>query len=143
MNKKTIWIIVAVIVIIAGGAVVYARVRAMPPADDKRLMADDVIEFGDGGKELRRWRKPMESEVAAIDGERLRLNVLDGNEVELALWADPTGTLAPAQNAAAPEPRLFDCPALKAFADSDYVQCYEYIDAAGAQRKLAYEGVCT
>lgn len=124
------------------GATAYARVRAMP-LDDKLLLGDEVIEFGDGGTPLRRWSKPFEADVVAIDGERLRLDVLDGNGVEHALWLDPAGALAPAQGAAAAEPRLFDCPALKAFAGSDYVQCLEYLDAAGAKRKLAYEGVCT
>lgn len=124
------------------GATPYARVRAMP-LDDGLLLADDVIEFGDGGKELRRWSKPFEAEVTAIDGERLRLRVLDGNGAEQVLWTDPAGALAAAQNAVAAEPRLLDCPSLKAFADSDYLQCYEYVDAGGGKRKLAYEGVCT
>ncbi|MGJ7903795.1 hypothetical protein, partial [Lysobacter sp. 1R34A] len=124
------------------GATPYARVRALP-LDDKLLIADDVIEIDDAGRELRRWRKPFEAEVVAIDGERLRLRSLDGNGVEQLLWTDPAGALAPAQVAAEAEPRLFDCPTLKAFAGSDFVQCLEYADAGGAKRKLAYEGVCT
>lgn len=124
------------------GATPYARVRAMPLGDGL-LLADDVIEFGDGGKELRRWSKPFEADVIAVDGDRMRLRVLDGNGVEQVLWADPAGALAVAQDAAAAEPRSLDCPTLKAFADSDYLQCYEYVDAGGAKRRLAYEGVCT
>lgn len=124
------------------GATPYARVRALP-LDDKLLIADDVVEIDDAGRELRRWRKPFEAEVVAIDGERLRLRSLDGNGVEQLLWTDPAGTLAPAQVAAEAEPRLFDCPTLKAFVGSDFVQCLEYADAGGAKRKLAYEGVCT
>lgn len=124
------------------GATPYARVRALP-LDDKLLIADEVIEIDDAGQELRRWRKPFEADVVAIDGERLRLRSLDGNGVEQLLWTDPAGTLAPAQVAAEAKPRLFDCPALKAFAGSDFVQCLEYADAGGAKRKLAYEGVCT
>ncbi|MGO1001677.1 hypothetical protein [Lysobacter sp. CA196] len=124
------------------GATPYARVRALP-LDDKLLLADEVIEIDDAGQELRRWRKPFEADVVAIDGERLRLRSLDGNGVEQLLWTDPAGALAPARVAAEAEPRRFDCPTLKAFAGSDFVQCLEYADAGGAKRKLAYEGVCT
>jgi hypothetical protein len=125
------------------GATPYALVRTIP-IGDRLLLSDEVIEYDAAGEAVRSWHKPFEAEVIAVDGERLGVRVSDGNDVEQALWVDVFGVLAPAKAFAAGEPRPLDrCPKLKAFEDSDYEQCYQYTDAAGGKRLLAYAGPCT
>lgn len=132
------------------GATPFARVASIP-LDDKSLLADYVVEFDPAGRELRRWGKPYEAEVLAVEGEWLRVavNDLDGKPHELRI--DLAGRIEPIADPAQAQPKtqalserskMIDCPKLPTFAESDYEQCYDVTDAAGAHRRLAYEGVC-
>lgn len=119
-----------------------ARVETMP-IDDKALLPDFVVEYDAAGKEIKRWGKPYEAEVIALDGDRLQFRT----DASHAYWTDPTGAIGTLEAGDAPPPALdaplLDCPALPSFAESEYEQCYDVADAAGQRRKLAWEGVCS
>lgn len=119
-----------------------ARIETMP-IDDKALLPDFVVEYDAAGKEIKRWGKPYEAEVIALDGDRLQFRT----DASHAYWTDPTGAIGALEAGDAPPPALdaplLDCPALPSFAESEYEQCYDVADAAGQRRKLAWEGVCS
>ena len=119
-----------------------ARVETMP-IDDKALLPDFVVEYDAAGKEIKRWGKPYEAEVIALDGDRLQFRT----DASHAYWTDTEGAIGALEAGDAPPPALdaplLDCPALPSFAESEYEQCYDVADAAGQRRKLAWEGVCS
>lgn len=119
-----------------------ARVETMP-IDDKALLPDFVVEYDATGKEIKRWGKPYEAEVIALDGDRLQFRT----DASHAYWTDTEGAIGALEAGDAPPPALdaplLDCPALPSFAESEYEQCYDVADAAGQRRKLAWEGVCS
>lgn len=126
------------------GATPYARVSAIP-LQDKSLLADYVVEFDKAGRELRRWGKPYEAAVIGLEGEWLRVRATDSEEKSRELRIDVAGRIEPVADPAkelSERSKMIDCPKLPTFAESDYEQCYDVTDAAGAQRRLAYEGVC-
>lgn len=127
------------------GATPYARVTSIP-LDDKSLLADYVVEFDTAGRELRRWGKPYEADVIGLEGEWLRVRANDGDDKSHEFRIDVAGrieSITDKAQALIDHSKMIDCPKLPTFADSDYEQCFDVTDAAGAQRRLAYEGVCT
>lgn len=126
------------------GATPYARVSAIP-LEDKSLLADYVVEFDQAERELRRWGKPYEADVIGLEGQWLRVRARDSEDKSHEFRIDVAGrieSIADKAQALADRSKMIDCPKLPTFAESDYEQCYDVTDAAGAQRRLAYEGVC-
>lgn len=126
------------------GGTPIARVSQMP-LSDPALLPDDVVEFDDSGKELKRWGKPYEAEVVGLEGDLLRFRT--NSDRPRAFWTDLQGRIGTIAGDAANIPDLdaptFDCPTLPTFADSDYTYCSKVTDTAGRIRKLAWEAPCT
>ncbi len=126
------------------GGTPIARVSRMP-LSDPALLPDDVVEFDDNGKELKRWGKPYEAEVVGLEGDLLRFRT--NSDRPRAFWTDLQGRIGTIAGDAAKIPDLdaptFDCPTLPTFADSDYTYCSQVTDTAGRARKLAWEAPCT
>lgn len=122
-----------------------ARVGAIP-MNDKVLVADPVVEFDAAGKEIAHWGKPNGAEVIALDGGRLQF--LANGKV---YWTDPAGRIH--ETGAAPAlanseflrgDSMFPCPALPTFPSAEgSQQCFRVRDAAGKQRQIALEGICS
>lgn len=126
------------------GAYPVAQVEAIP-LHDTLLLPDWVVEFDERGRELLRWGRPTAAELIGLDAQRLLFRV-DGHGLRGEFAVDPDGALqalrsqARALDASA---RQIECPALPSFAESDYAQCFVVKDAAGAERRLAWEAPCT
>lgn len=126
------------------GPVVDARVATMP-LNDPVLLADLVVEFQPDGTELQHWRKPSDVEMVGLDGPQLLFAAGDA-----MYWTTADGRFG---SVVADDPRInpellgesmmFECPALPSFAESGYAQCFRMTDAAGVQRLIAMEGVCS
>lgn len=126
------------------GAYPVAQVESIP-LRDARLLPDWVVEFDDKGRELQRWGRPMAAELIGLDGARLSFRV-DAHGQRGAFATDPAGALEPVPDPAGSldaNARQIECPALTTFAESDYAQCFIVKDAAGAERRLAWEAPCT
>lgn len=128
------------------GAYPVALVDAIP-LRDAWLLPDWVVEFDDKDREIQRWGRPMAAELTGLDGNRLGFRV-DGHGQRGEFATTPDGALQalPEQAAAASlyaGARQIECPALPTFAESDYVQCFVVEDAAGGERRLAWEAPCT
>lgn len=121
-----------------------AQVEAIP-LRDALLLPDWVVEFDDKDREIQRWGRPMAAELIGLDGARLSFRVdAHGQRGEFAV--DPAGALEPLRSEAKSldvGARQIECPALPTFAESDYAQCFIVKDAAGAERRLAWEAPCT
>ncbi|QWP75251.1 hypothetical protein J5226_16665 [Lysobacter sp. K5869] len=126
------------------GAYPVAQVEAIP-LRDALLLPDWVVEFDDKDRELQRWGRPMAAELIGLDGARLLFRVdAHGQRGEFA--TTPAGALEPLHSDAKSldaNARQIECPALPTFAESDYAQCFIVKDAAGAERRLAWEAPCT
>lgn len=128
------------------GAYPVALVESIP-LRDAWLLPDWVVEFDDKDREIQRWGRPMAAELTGLDGTRLRFRV-DGHGQRGEFATTPDGALQalPGQAASASlyaSARQIECPALATFAESDYVQCFVVEDAAGGERRLAWEAPCT
>lgn len=127
-----------------------ARVRTNRiPWSDPALVPNVVVEFDASGRELRKWGTSYEAEVVALDGDRLRFRADTGT-----FWTDPAGLVEvtdvriAARDAAATgvftsAETVIECPSLDAFKGSSSVHCHRVRDAAGAERRIAVEGVCS
>lgn len=121
-----------------------AQVEAIP-LRDAWLLPDWVVEFDDKNREVQRWGRPMAAELIGLDGARLLFRV-DGHGQRGEFATDLAGALEPLRSEAASldtHARQIECPALPTFAESDYAQCFVVKDAAGAERRLAWEAPCT
>lgn len=115
------------------------------PLHDAWLLPDWVVEFDDKGREIARWGRPMAAELVGLDGPRLRFRV-DGHGQTGEFATDADGALQPLSASGASlyaSARQIECPRLPTFAESDYAQCFVVKDAAGAERRLAWEAPCT
>lgn len=115
------------------------------PLHDAWLLPDWVVEFDDKGREIARWGRPMAAELVGLDGPRLRFRV-DGHGQTGEFATDADGALQPLGASGASlyaSARQIECPRLPTFAESDYAQCFVVEDAAGAERRLAWEAPCT
>lgn len=126
------------------GGTPIARVSRIP-LNDPALLPDDVVEFDDSGKELKRWGKPYEAEVVGLEGDVLKFRT--NSDPPRPFWTDLQGRIGIIAGDAAKIPDLdaptFDCPTLPTFTDSDYTFCSKVTDTAGRIRKLAWEAPCT
>lgn len=129
------------------GPVLVARVASIP-LDDARVLPDWVVEFGASGRQVRRWGVPYEALVTALDGERVQFRTEAGT-----YWTDASGAVEQADangiDAAGTRPAslvdggaALDCPAAVAGTEGE-MQCATVRDAAGQERRLAVETVCS
>ncbi|WP_394541284.1 hypothetical protein PRJ39_12970 [Lysobacter enzymogenes] len=126
------------------GSYPVAEVESIP-LHDAWLLPDWVVEFDDQGREIARWGRPMAAELVALDGPRLRFRV-DGHGQKGEFATDADGALQPLSASGGSlyaNARQIECPRLPTFAESDYAQCFVVKDAAGAERRLAWEAPCT
>lgn len=129
------------------GPVLIARVATIP-LEDARVLPDWVVEFDASGKQVRKWGVPYEALVVAIDGQRLQFRTDTGT-----YWTDAAGAVEQADanglGAGVERPAslvdagtALECPAGIAGPDAE-VQCATVRDAAGQERRLAVETVCS
>lgn len=124
------------------GPIDLVRVPAIP-MNDAVFMPSFVVEFDAAGKETGKWGIPNEAEVTEVDGQRLQFQVESGR-----FWVDRNGALEKlADTVSAADIRtsegMFDCPDLPTFSASEAEQCFRVRDAAGQERMIAMEGVCS
>lgn len=123
------------------GLTITVNALHMPP-DSAAVESDFVIEFDTSGKELQHWRIPVDTQVLAIRGKLLSINLPDKNT---PLWLDEQGGF---HQKGAPDssPESINCPApvLERFQNSVYLHCLRYTDGETRRpRLLALEGPCT
>lgn len=116
--------------------------------NDAVLQPDFVVEFAPDGRVLRLWGKPFNAPIGALYGDRIGFSQWqDGSE--RLYWTDTTGRIAPGDAAAGAHPRIdesapVECPAIEIFGDSEYLQCFETVDAStGRKHRIAVEAACT
>lgn len=124
------------------GPIDLVRVSSIP-MDDPVFMPSFVVEFDAGGMEIGKWGVPSEAEVTALDGQRLQFQVESGR-----YWVTTGGELQKLDDPARADDirtseGMFDCPKLPTFAESGAEQCFKVNDAAGKERRIAMEGVCS
>jgi hypothetical protein len=115
---------------------------------DAVLQPDFIVEFAADGRVLRTWGKPYNAQIGVLRGERISFSQQESGQ-ERMYWTDTTGGIAPGDAAASARPRIdesapVDCPSLELFGDSEYLQCFETLDAASRKpHRLAFEAACT
>lgn len=134
------------------GYVATTRVNVMPDVGNKEFTPDKVIEIPRpsrdlrslaGSKTLRRWAKPIDSEVIAIAGDRILVNVGQGR----TYWIEPSGKFERQTTPiSAPKPELdrTDLGKHPAFPTSDYAKRWRFKDLnSGKERVIIYEVNCS
>lgn len=124
------------------GPIDLVRVPSIP-MDDPVFKPSFVVEFDAAGKEIGKWGIPNEAEVTALDAQRLQFQVETGR-----FWVTAGGELEKLDDPARAEDLrtsegMFHCPKLPTFAESGAEQCFKVKDAAGQERRIAMEGVCS
>lgn len=114
------------------------------PADDGRLVGDEVHELSPMGDVLVTWRVFLEAEPLALDGDRLMVtsHLAEG---EPRLFVGRDGSLEPAPARGRPyADTTVSCPA-NALPESAYRRCVVLPDLSttGKTRLIAYNGPCT
>lgn len=124
------------------GPVDLVRVSSIP-MNDPVFVPQYVVEFEPGGKEIAKWGIPNEADVVALDGQRLQFQV-DADRFSVATDGSlqKLADSGPAKDFRTKE-AMFECPALPTFPESGAAQCFRVQDAAGKQRLVALEGVCS
>jgi hypothetical protein len=116
--------------------------------NDAVLQPDFVVEYTPDGRILRTWGKPYNAQVGVLRGERISFAQTVNGEQRM-YWTDTAGRIAPGNTAANARPRIdesapIDCPSLELFGDSEFLGCFETIDAAsGKSHRIALETACT
>jgi hypothetical protein len=110
-------------------------VEIVPPSRDMRSLAESVT--------LRRWAKPIDSEVIALEGDRILVNVGQGK----FYWIEPSGNfqLQPsAMDVPKPEAYATDLGKHPEFSNSGYARVWRFQDLnSGKQRVIIYEANCS
>ena len=126
------------------GMVAIARVDRIP-VDDELILPDLVVQYGDDGRELKRWSKSFSSEILAISGDDLYFGASPGGDAG-PFRTTPSGEVevaVPLATNLEANARFVTCPtALEAFADMALVSCYQTTDVAGRPLNLAWEAGC-
>ena len=125
--------------------VAIVKVDRMPTPAKKEspLGSELVVEFDKSGKSIRRWGMPVDSQVAAVVGDRILVALSSAGKQALSISSSGALALTPV-----PGPTSFiqqtQCPAIKAFGGSGYLRCFEFQDLNSAEvRRIAYQGPCT
>lgn len=115
---------------------------------DAVLQPDFVVEFAADGRALRTWGKPFNAPVGALRGDRIGFSQWQDGRERL-YWTDTSGRIVPGDAAAGAHPRIdesapVECPTIEIFGDSEYLQCFETVDAStGRKHRIAVEAACT
>lgn len=123
------------------GLTITVNALHMPP-DSAAVESDFVIEFDASGKELQHWRIPVDTQVLAIRGKLLSINLPNPSS---PLWLDEQGRFHQ-KGVQDSNPESINCPApvLERFQNSVYLHCLRYTDGQTRRpRLLALEGPCT
>ena len=118
--------------------------RMPPPATKESAVGSElVVEVDKAGKVLRRWGMPVDSVVAAVAGDRIIVALSAASKQALSISSSGVLAVIPI-----PGPTSIlqqtQCPAIKAFGDSDYIRCFDFQDINSGQiRRLAYQRPCT
>lgn len=116
--------------------------------NDAVLQPDFVVEFAADGRALRTWGKPFNAPVGALRGDRIGFSQWQDGRERL-YWTDTAGRIVPGDAAAGAHPRIDEsapvqCPAIEIFGDSEYLQCFETVDAStGRKHRIAVEAACS
>jgi hypothetical protein len=134
------------------GYVATTRVNIMPNVGNKDFTPDKVVEIPRpsrdlrslaGSKTLRRWAKPIDSEVIAIAGDRILVNVGQGR----TYWIEPSGKFQRQTTPlSVPKPELdeTDLGRHPEFIKSDYAKLWRFKDLnSGQERVIIYEVNCS
>lgn len=134
------------------GVTAITRVTIMPDVDSKDFMPDKVVEIPPpsrdlrslaGSTTLRRWAKPIDSEVIAIEGDRILVDVGQ----DRFYWIEPSGKFQlQSSPISAPKPELdkTDLGKHPEFINSSYARRWRFKDLkSGQERVIIYEANCT
>jgi hypothetical protein len=110
-------------------------VEIAPPSRNMRSLAESTT--------LRRWAKPIDSQVIAIEGDRILVDVGQGQ----SYWIEPSGKFqrqAESLSAPSPEPFNGDLGRHPEFVKSDYAKLWKFADLnSKVERVIIYESNCT
>lgn len=123
------------------GAVAVARVERMPDhARHGALEPELVVEYGAGGRELRRWSAPVDGSVWAVRGDRVLINLAGRH-----YWIGTDGRIAPTRYTDPPPiTTAGQCGTPAGMENSDYAGCHAFRDEGdGRVRNIWFQGVCT
>jgi hypothetical protein len=124
------------------GDLVFARVDAMPRADDA-LVGSTIHELREDGTVLRTWRVPIEATPVAAAGDRLTVGILGPDDDRLFVSIGSDGSVSVDAPVALAQESHVDCPT-SALPISGYDLCVRIPDAnTRAMRIFSYEQSCT
>jgi hypothetical protein len=123
------------------GEYALARVSKMPGLEDKGyLIPDKVIEVDAANKTLYRWAKPIDTDVVAVEGDRILI------KADQHYWIEPSGEFQLQIGKIVPKAPTFAQRVKKhpEFKGSGYAGQWRYRDLkTGKIRQIIYEGNCT
>jgi hypothetical protein len=123
------------------GAVAVARVARMPAYTRHGALEPElIVEYGAGGRELRRWSAPVDGAVWAVRGDEVLIN-LAGRYY----WIGTDGRIRPTRYADPPPiTTVGQCGTPAGMAESDYAACDAFRDEGdGRVRNIWWQRVCT
>jgi hypothetical protein len=123
------------------GEYALARVNKMPSDDGKGyLVPDKVVEVDARNKTLRHWSKPIDTEVVAVEGDRILI------KAEKNYWIAPSGYFQLQNGKIVPGAPTFMQRIKKhpEFKGSAFAGMWRYKDLkTGKVRQVIYEANCT
>ncbi len=121
-----------------------ARVTTLPSVDTKGyLLPDKVVEVDAQNKTLRRWAKPLDSQVLGVQGDRILIEEIEAKKV---YWIESSGAfkLQPTQIRAKKPEFISQVMNHPEFKKSDYAGLWNFQDLkTGKMHRVIYEGNCT
>jgi hypothetical protein len=126
------------------GRIAVATVAKIPlPSEEGALQPERVEELNEAGEVVQTWPMPVDSYVAAIEGEAILVRPLthpDGN----ALRIDRSGEYAPKSLGQVMDADWVECPPRPNTDESAYRRCFLFKDTvSGEKRLVSYDGPCT
>jgi hypothetical protein len=123
------------------GEYALARVSKMPGLEEKGyLVPDKVVEVDTVNKTLRRWAKPIDTEVVAVEGDRILI------KADKHYWIKPSGEFQLQIGKIVPKAPTFVQRVKQhpEFKGSGYAGLWRFQDLkTGKVRQVIYEGNCT